>query len=169
MSWTPPESGSPLVNCSLEPRQGVRFDLCVTDRHIPYSRVKTFAVSDPLETVTVDRASVVHVVLKKRSPWLLRLVGVLLIAGTTAAVIGFMVGSLDEFHFELLLGYVFGGACFLGGSNRWQLSFSDGKKTHRLIQPVASDKRIMNTMAAALQEAGRLLSGGEAPLRSSGS
>jgi hypothetical protein len=157
MSWQPP-SESPLVDCSVQPREGVRFDLWVGEKHLCYSRVKTLAFSDPLETVTIERSAVSNVTLRKKSPWALRLIGLALIAATTAGVIGFMVGTIDRFPFVVLLGYVLGGACFVGSSNRWQLSFSVGKKTHTIVQPVASDKRVMTAMAESIQKAGQLLS-----------
>lgn len=159
MAWLPVASEVPLVDCSVEPRAGMRFDLWVSENHVCYSRLK-LSFTDSLDTVTIPRANVSKVVLKKKSPWLLRSIGLVLIAATTLGVISFILGTVDKLNLILLGGYVLGGACFLGSSNRWQLSFSDGKKTHKLVQPVASDKQRMMAMAQALQDTGRILSAG---------
>lgn len=62
----------------------------------------------------MDCADVARPTLTRKRGWFLRVVGVLLIASTAAAVIAFMVGALERFHFSLLLGFALGGACFVG-------------------------------------------------------
>lgn len=154
------------MDCSIEARSGVRFDLRLTEKYLCYSRINSFTFRDPLETVTVERSAITDVELKKKSPIVLRTVGVLLVAATTLGVLGLVNGTVDHMSFKVLLGYPLGGACFLSSGNRWQLSFSDGKKRHRLVQPVASDRVSMTFMADSLQKAGQLLRGyGSAILR----
>ena len=161
MAWSPQasESENILFDCSVLARQGVRFDLLLSDRQLSYSRVKAFAVSDPLETVTVDRNSISDVTLKKLAAWPLRIFGVFMIAGTFFYVLAFAFGQVDRFHFGALLGIVLGGACFVGSSNRWQLEFRANGKRHRIAQPAASKRTDVEAMATALNNAVRALNG----------
>ena len=160
MAWAPIPSEQPLVDCSLVPGEGLRFNLRLTERHLCYSR-RSNAASDPLETVIVERRAISNVVLKKLLLWQMQAVGVVLMLATTAGVVALPV---VHSHSLILLGYVFGGACFLGSSDRWVLSFSDGTKTHKLVQPVASDTHVMNLMADALQKTAGLIGSGGARL-----
>ncbi len=133
----------------------MRFDLSVSEKHVCYGRA-VLSFTDPLETVIVARSDVSRVEVKKKSPWLFRSLGAVLLLATTIGVVGFLVGDTDEFPLKVLSGYLLGGACFLGSSNRWQLTFFDGNKSHKVVQPVCSHAGLRDAMAA-IQEAGRLL------------
>ena len=159
MAWQPevPEGERILVNCCLVARQDVRFDLLVSERHVLYSRAKAIALSDPLETVTVPRERISNVRLKKKNPWPTWVCGGLLLAGALAYAVAFMLGQIDTFHFHILLAVILGGACFVGGRNRWRLDFKAGGKRHCIDQPLASRKSDADAMARALKEAADLL------------
>ena len=160
MAWLPKISDGEtvVVNANVQAREGVHFGLVLTDRQLCFSRTKSgLVLSDPVETVSIPRSEISDVSLVRRKGWFLRFIGVALIAATAAYVLYFMAGGLPSFSFSGLLGFVLGGACFTGSSNRWELRFSAGGKRYRIVQPLSSSKPLVNQMADALQATGREL------------
>lgn len=158
MAWSPKiaEGETVAVNVSVEARDGVHFGLVLSDRQLCFSRTKSgLVLSDAVETVSIPRSEIGDVTLVRRKSWFLRVIGVTLIAATAAYVIAFMAGELTSFSFGGLLGFVLGGACFTGGSNRWELTFTAAGKRYRILQPLSSSKALVDQMAGALQAAAR--------------
>lgn len=162
MAWDPKlEAGErAIVEVNVTPREGVHFGILLTDKRFFYSRKKKgFVVSDAWETVTLPRSDLSEVSLTRKKGWFLRAVGAALIVATAAYVLAFMFGQIDRFSFGGLMGFVFGGACFVGSSNRWDLRFLAGGKSHKILQPLSSSKETVSKMADALQAVGREFSG----------
>lgn len=167
MAFTPPQTDDPakiVDSYAVEARQGVWFGLYCDDVNLAYLRMKTFAVSDPIETVVVPRHEITNVTLTKLNPVGMRIGGVAFIAATFAGVGAFMAGVIDRFPFVALGGLVIGGAMLMSASNRWRLSFEAQGKTHTLTQPAASDAAVASRLAQCLQSIGTAL-GANAALR----
>jgi hypothetical protein len=157
----PVENPSPLlmlVKCHEQARQGVPFNLVVTDQSVMYTRMVSFK-RHPTETLISNIAQTRDVNLRRRSPWFLWTLGVVLLGFAVVWLGSFLFGE-GERHIQLgLCGLMIALAlgCFAGGRHRLVLEWNDGKRRHRIVQPLSLSVRTRDNISAALREAERLL------------
>jgi hypothetical protein len=159
MAWSPQldELELVLVGCNVMARKGVPFHVCLTDQHLLYARRKSFAVSDPIETVSVALCEVKSPRLGRVSPWAYWLMGGFLVAAFAIYLFGFYADRDRSFEPRSLMLAGAGVLCFLFGRNRWCLKFSARGRSHVIKQPPSSTDFVRDQMAASLREIFRLL------------
>jgi hypothetical protein len=158
MSWSPilDELELVLVQCNVMARRRVPFHICLTDQHLLYARRKAFAVSDPIETVSVVLADLEAPRLCRVSPWAYWIGGGLLMA-IFALHVAAVADQVNGFEPRSLMLAGAGVLCFLFGRGRWRLEFSARGRAHVIKQPPSSTDYLRDQMAASLREIFRLL------------
>ncbi len=148
-----------LVSCREYARRGVPFSLIVTDKRISYTRLVSFQ-RQPTVTINSMVAFVSGVVLKRRSPWVLWGVGLVLLAFGLFYVGWFIFGT-GERSLDLKIGlftFLLAFGCFAGGRSRYVLKWREGDRRHRVMQPMSYNTAVRDAITAALRETARLLS-----------
>jgi hypothetical protein len=147
-----------LVKCHEEARQGVPFNLVVTDQSVIYTRMVSFK-RDPTETIISNISLIRDARLKRRSPWFLWILGVVLLGFALMWLWSFFFGegerSIQLGLCGLMVALAFG--CFMGGRHRFVLEWNDDRKRHRVVQPLSLSIRTRDRITAALRDAARLL------------
>lgn len=156
MAWAPVESEAALVDCTLEARDGVRFDLFVTDEHLCYSRPKHLT-NDPVETVMVERRRITGATFTKKTPWFLYALGLTITVATGAVLVALSFSWRDGLIFGAV-GLGLAAVCFSSAPKRWRLRFSDGERVHTIDQPAARSAEHRDAITSALRATARLLS-----------
>jgi hypothetical protein len=147
-----------LVKCHEEARQGVPFNLVVTDQSVIYTRMVSFKLH-PTETIKSSIADIRDVRLKRRSPFVLWILGVILLGAALTWLWSFLFDQSEWGIRPILcvLMIVFAVGCFMGGRNRFVLEWNEGKKRHRVVQPMSLNLATRDRITAALRDAARLL------------
>jgi uncharacterized membrane protein YecN with MAPEG domain len=147
-----------LVECHEEARQGVPFNLVVTDQAVTYTRMVSFK-RYPTETIICGISLIRDARLKRRSPWFLWILGVVLLGFAVMWLWSFFFGegerSIQLGLCGLMIALAF--ACFRGGRHRFVLEWNEGDKRHRVVQPLSLSIGTRDRISAALRDAARLL------------